>query len=64
MITLLLFAPRIHIVVVLRAHPVRGKSHIERNANGEFATVVTVTGGWLRIISDIPNFPKTSNPQK
>jgi len=25
--------------VVLRAHPVRGESHIERNATGEVATV-------------------------
>jgi len=32
-----LFAP--HICVVLRAHPVRGESHIQRNANGEVATV-------------------------
>ena len=29
-----LFAPRIYIVV-LRAHPVRGESHNQRNANGE-----------------------------
>jgi len=32
-----LFAPRIYIVV-LRAHPVRGESHNQRNANGEVAT--------------------------
>jgi len=25
--------------VVLRAHPVRGGSHIQRNANGEVATL-------------------------
>ena len=25
--------------VILRAHPVRGESHIQRNANGDFATV-------------------------
>jgi len=25
--------------VVLRAHPVRGESHIQRNANGEVATI-------------------------
>jgi len=38
MITLLfLFAPHIF-GVVLRAHPVCGKSHIQRNANGEVAT--------------------------
>jgi len=32
-----LFEPRIYIVV-LRAHPVHGESHIQRNATGEFAT--------------------------
>jgi len=25
--------------VILRAHPVRGELHIQRNANGEVATV-------------------------
>ena len=25
--------------VILRAHPVRGESHIQRNATGEVATV-------------------------
>jgi len=29
-------------LVVLRAHSVRGESHIHRNANGEVATVNTV----------------------
>ena len=33
-----LFAPRIYIVV-LRAHPVPGESHIQRNATGEVVTV-------------------------
>jgi len=33
-----LFPPHIYIVV-LRVHPVRGKSHIQRNATGEVATV-------------------------
>jgi len=33
-----LFAPRIYIVV-LRAHPVRGESHNQRNASGEVATL-------------------------
>ena len=33
-----LFAPHIY-VVVLRAHPVRGESHIQRNASGEVATL-------------------------
>ena len=32
-----LFTPRIHIVV-LRAHPLRGESHIQRNATEEVAT--------------------------
>jgi len=35
-----LFAPRIY-GVVLCAHPVRGESHIRRNANGEVATLST-----------------------
>jgi len=34
-----LFAPYIF-GVVLRAHPVRGESHIQRNANGEVATLL------------------------
>ena len=34
-----LFAPHICGVVV-RAHPVRGESHIQRNANGEVATLL------------------------
>ena len=34
-----LFAPRI-CGVVLRAHPVRGESHIQRNATGEVATLL------------------------
>jgi len=29
--------------VVLRAHSVRGESHIQHNANGEVATLQTVT---------------------
>ena len=29
----------IHMGVVLRAHPVRGESHIQRDANGEVATL-------------------------
>jgi len=33
-----LFVPHIY-VVVLRAHPVRGESHNQRNANGEVATI-------------------------
>jgi len=33
-----LFVPRIYIVV-LRAHPVHGESHIQRNATREVATV-------------------------
>jgi len=38
-----LFAPRIYIVV-LRAHPVRGESHIQRNATGEVATLENYRG--------------------
>jgi len=37
-----LFAPHIYIyiyIIVLRAHPVRGESHIQRNATGEVATL-------------------------
>jgi len=37
-----LFAPHIYIIV-LRAHPVRGESHIQRNATGEVATTSTVS---------------------
>jgi len=29
----------IYLGVVLRAHPVRGELHIQRNANGEVATI-------------------------
>jgi len=31
---------QIYMVVGIRAHPVRGESHIQRNANGEVATLV------------------------
>ena len=37
-----LFAPGISIVV-LRARPVRGESHIQRNANGEVATPAKIS---------------------
>ena len=33
-----LFAPHVYMGVVLRAHPVRGESHIQCNASGEVAT--------------------------
>jgi len=36
-----LFAPHIY-GVVLRAHPVRGESHNQRNVNGEVATTVNL----------------------
>jgi len=36
-----LLAPRINIFV-LRAHPVRGESHNQRNATGEVATVSNI----------------------
>jgi len=50
-----LSAPHIYIVV-LRAHPVRGESHIQRNATGEVATpagaypVSKVRGGAISVI--------------
>jgi len=34
-----MFAPHIYIGVILRAHPIRGESHIHRNVNGEVATL-------------------------
>jgi len=34
------FKPRIYIVV-LRAHPIHGEAHIQRNTTGEVATVET-----------------------
>ena len=34
-----LFAPYIYMGVVLRTYPVRGESHIQRNASGEVATI-------------------------
>ena len=33
-----LFAPHVYMGVILRAHPVRGESHIQCNASGEVAT--------------------------
>ena len=39
-----LFAPHIYMGVVLRAHPVRGESHIQRNASGEVATEYSLDG--------------------
>jgi len=36
-----LFAPRIY-TVVLRAHPVRGESHIQRNDTREDATLISL----------------------
>jgi len=38
-----LFAPRTYIAV-LRAHPVRGESHNQRNANGEVAILPLIFG--------------------
>ena len=38
MLTLLLLARGIIYMVVIHAHPVRGESHIQRNANREVAT--------------------------
>jgi len=31
--------------LVLRLHPVRGESHIQRNANGEVATILQISVG-------------------
>jgi len=39
----------IYIGVHLHAHPVRGESHIQRNANGEVAVVAFNTKGHLAI---------------
>jgi len=39
--TLEIMLRHIYMGVVLRAHPVRGESRIQRNANGEVATVQT-----------------------
>jgi len=36
-----LFAP-LRYIVVIRAHPIRGESHIQRNATGEVATMVVL----------------------
>jgi len=38
-ITLLLLFRTIYMGVILRAHPVRGEPHIQRNANREVATL-------------------------
>jgi len=40
-----LFAPPTYIFV-LRAHPVRGESHNQRNTTGEVATVPPVLSGF------------------
>ena len=68
-----LFAPHIY-GVILRAHPVRGESHIQRNANGEVVTELSTcqhrsgrtdhqTTGWsLAIVAAaliIPQFDQT-----
>jgi len=36
--------------VILRAHPVRGESHIQRNASGEVATILTVNRAMLQFL--------------
>jgi len=46
-----LFAPHI-CGVVLRAHPVRGESHIQRNANGEVATKLLLKQRILALYHD------------
>jgi len=40
---------RIYIGVILRAHPVRGESHIKRNANPEVAAVLCCDQSWTHI---------------
>jgi len=42
-----LLAPRVYIFV-LRAHPVRGESHNQRNTTGEVATDLYLEGGVQR----------------
>jgi len=39
MITLLLLVHALYMDVILRAHPVRGESHIQRNVNRQIGTV-------------------------
>jgi len=38
---------------VLRAHPVRGESHIQRNANGEVATEARVVLGLAQLLVNL-----------
>jgi len=49
-----MFAPQTYIVV-LRAHPVRGESHIQRNASGELATVLFMISR-LRSLNNVDSF--------
>ena len=42
-----LFMPHIYMGIVLRAHPVRGESHIQRNAKGEVATTSLLFYNWM-----------------
>jgi len=44
-----LLAPRIHIFV-LRAHPIRGESHNQRNTIGEVATRSTLSTNFFFIV--------------
>ena len=48
--------PALHIYmgVILRPHPVRGESHIERNASGEVATILL----WKTTFALLPLFQK------
>ena len=57
-----LFAPRL-CGVVLRAHPVRGESHIQRNANGEVATVRTCIFSLLVLLATLIQVPHDINFQ-
>jgi len=38
--------------VILDTHPVRGKSHIPRNANGEFATLLSTNVAFTTVVQE------------
>ena len=63
MVTLLLLVCATYIYgVVLHAHPVRGESHIQRNATGEVATLLhsNHTLAKLALKETVPSQPRTS----
>jgi len=57
-ITLLLLVRATYMGVVLRAHPVRGESHIQRNTNREFATAPTAAICLLLLKTTITGFSR------